>query len=133
MRRQEWGDRRVEEGRPVAMDVLACRGAAEEALAWVRAGKGPIILEMKTYRYRGHSMSDPAKYRTKEEVAKMRKESDPLDTLRGFMLERQLVDEARLKEIDRDVRAIVNESAEFAQTSPEPDPSELYTDILIEA
>jgi pyruvate dehydrogenase E1 component alpha subunit len=78
-------------------------------------------------------MSDPAKYRTKEEVAKMRKESDPLDTLRSFMLERQLVDEAKLKEIDREVRAIVNESAEFAQTSPEPDPSELYTDILIEA
>lgn len=115
------------------MDVLEVRDAGAEVVDYVRAGKGPYVMEMNTYRYRGHSMSDPAKYRTKEEVAKMRKESDPLDTLRGFMLERQLVDEAKLKEIDREVRAIVNESAEFAQTSPEPDPSELYTDILIEA
>ncbi|MDZ3837365.1 MAG: pyruvate dehydrogenase (acetyl-transferring) E1 component subunit alpha [Rhodospirillales bacterium] len=115
------------------MDVLEVRAAGAEVVDYVRAGKGPYVMEMNTYRYRGHSMSDPAKYRTKEEVAKMRKESDPLDTLRGFMLERQLVDEAKLKEIDREVRAIVNESAEFAQTSPEPDPSELYTDILIEA
>jgi pyruvate dehydrogenase E1 component alpha subunit len=115
------------------MDVLDVRAAGAEVVDYVRAGKGPYVMEMNTYRYRGHSMSDPAKYRTKEEVAKMRKESDPLDTLRGFMLERQLVDEAKLKEIDREVRAIVNESAEFAQTSPEPDPSELYTDILIEA
>jgi pyruvate dehydrogenase E1 component alpha subunit len=115
------------------MDVLEVRAAGGEVVDYVRAGKGPYVMEMNTYRYRGHSMSDPAKYRTKEEVAKMRKESDPLDTLRSFMLERQLVDEAKLKEIDREVRAIVNESAEFAQTSPEPDPSELYTDILIEA
>ncbi len=115
------------------MDVLEVRAAGAEVVDYVRAGKGPYVMEMNTYRYRGHSMSDPAKYRTKEEVAKMRTESDPLDTLRGFMLERQLVDEAKLKEIDREVRAIVNESAEFAQTSPEPDPSELYTDILIEA
>ena len=115
------------------MDVLEVRAAGEDVTDYVRAGKGPYVMEMNTYRYRGHSMSDPAKYRTKEEVAKMRKESDPLDTLRSFMLERQIVDEAKLKEIDREVRAIVNESAEFAQTSPEPDPSELYTDILIEA
>ena len=115
------------------MDVLEVRAAGEEVVEYVRAGTGPYVMEMNTYRYRGHSMSDPAKYRTKEEVAKMRKESDPLDTLRAFMLERQLVDEAKLKEIDREIRAIVNESAEFAQTSPEPDPSELYTDILIDA
>jgi pyruvate dehydrogenase E1 component alpha subunit len=115
------------------MDVLEVRASGEEVADYVRAGKGPYVMEMNTYRYRGHSMSDPAKYRTKEEVAKMRKESDPLDTLRGFMLERQLVDEAKLKEIDREVRAVVNDSAEFAQTSPEPDPSELYTDILIDA
>ena len=115
------------------MDVLEVRAAGAEVVEYVRGGKGPYVMEMNTYRYRGHSMSDPAKYRTKEEVAKMRKESDPLDTLRAFMLERQLVDEAKLKEIDREVRAIVNESAEFAQTSPEPDPSELYTDILIDA
>ena len=115
------------------MDVLEVRAAGAEVADYVRAGKGPYVMEMNTYRYRGHSMSDPAKYRTKEEVAKMRKESDPLDTLRAFMLERQVVDEAKLKEIDREVRAVVNESAEFAQTSPEPDPSELYTDILIEA
>ncbi len=115
------------------MDVLEVRSAGAEVVDYVRGGKGPYVMEMNTYRYRGHSMSDPAKYRTKEEVAKMRKESDPLDTLRAFMLERKLVDEAKLKEIDREVRAIVNELAEFAQTSPEPDPSELYTDILIDA
>lgn len=115
------------------MDVLEVRAAGAEVVSYVRGGKGPYVMEMNTYRYRGHSMSDPAKYRTKEEVAKMRKESDPLDTLRTFMLERQLVDEARLKEIDREVKAAVNEAAEFSQTSPEPDPSELYTDILIEA
>ncbi|MBL8658507.1 MAG: pyruvate dehydrogenase (acetyl-transferring) E1 component subunit alpha [Rhodospirillales bacterium] len=115
------------------MDVLEVRAAGAEVADYVRSGKGPYVMEMNTYRYRGHSMSDPAKYRTKEEVAKMRKESDPLDTLRSYMLERQLVDEARLKDIDRDVRAVVNEAAEFAQTSPEPDPSELFTDILIDA
>ncbi len=115
------------------MDVLEVRAAGAEVAEYVRGGKGPYVMEMNTYRYRGHSMSDPAKYRTKEEVAKMRKESDPLDTLRSYMLERQLVDEARLKDIDRDVRAVVNEAADFAQTSPEPDPSELHTDILIDA
>jgi pyruvate dehydrogenase E1 component alpha subunit len=115
------------------MDVLEVRAAGGEVVDYVRGGKGPYVVEMNTYRYRGHSMSDPAKYRTKEEVAKMRKESDPLDTLRTFMLERQLIDEGRLKDIDREVRAVVNEAAEFSQTSPEPDPAELYTDILIDA
>ena len=115
------------------MDVLEVRAAGTEVAEYVRGGKGPYVMEMNTYRYRGHSMSDPAKYRTKEEVARMRKESDPLDTLRSYMLERQLVDEAQLKEIDREVRVVVNASAEFAQTSPEPDPAELHTDILIDA
>ena len=97
------------------------------------SGKGPYILEMMTYRYRGHSMSDPAKYRSKEEVSKMRQERDPIDHLRDLMLERKIVDEAALKEIDREVKDIVSEAAEFAQNSPEPDPSELYTDVLAEA
>ena len=114
------------------MDVLAARGAAEEALAWVRAGKGPIILEMKTYRYRGHSMSDPAKYRTREEVDKMKAERDPIDHVRDLLLKAG-ADETQLKQIDREVKDRIAEAAEFAQASPEPDPSELYTDILVEA
>ncbi len=115
------------------MDVLAVREAGEEAVNHARSGNGPFILEMKTYRYRGHSMSDPAKYRTKEEVAKMREQHDPIDRLRAKLLADALVTEDGLKEIDRDVKAIVTEAAEFSQTSPEPDPSELWTDILIEA
>src|SRR5210317_479041 len=112
------------------MDVLAVRSAAEEALAHCRAGKGPYILEMKTYRYRGHSMSDPAKYRTREEVDAMRKQHDPIDQIRD-LLKNQHVDDARLKEIDSAVKATVTKATEFAQTSPEPDPSELFTDILL--
>ncbi|PKU25710.1 pyruvate dehydrogenase (acetyl-transferring) E1 component subunit alpha [Telmatospirillum siberiense] len=115
------------------MDVLAVKAAALEAVAHARSGDGPYILEMKTYRYRGHSMSDPAKYRTKEEVAKMREQHDPIDQLRKKLLDGGAVTEDQLKEIDRDVKAVVSEAAEFAQNSPEPDPSELYTDILIEA
>ena len=88
---------------------------------------------MQTYRYRGHSMSDPAKYRTREEVAKVRDERDPISNLRVRMLEDGLVSEDALKTIDRQIRDIVNEAAEFAQNSPEPDPAELYTDVLIEA
>ena len=121
-------------GRQVnGMDVLEVREAAEEALKSIRAGNGPVILEMKTYRYRGHSMSDPAKYRTKEEVEKMRAESDPIDNLKKLLLDNAIVTEETLKEIDREVKAIVTESAEFAQQSPEPDPSELWTDILKDA
>jgi pyruvate dehydrogenase E1 component alpha subunit len=120
-------------GRQVnGMDVLDVKAAADEATAYVRAGNGPIILEMKTYRYRGHSMSDPAKYRTKEEVNKMRSESDPIDNLKKMLFDRGIADEESLKVIDRDVKAIVTESAEFATQSPEPDPSELWTDILVE-
>jgi pyruvate dehydrogenase E1 component alpha subunit len=115
------------------MDVTAVREAAERAVAHCRAGNGPYLLEMKTYRYRGHSMSDPAKYRTREEVQKMREQNDPIETARTLLLESYGVGEADLKVIDDEVKAIVQDSAEFAQTSPEPEESELYTDILIEA
>jgi pyruvate dehydrogenase E1 component alpha subunit len=111
------------------MDVLAVKAAGDEAVEYVRAGKGPMLLEMKTYRYRGHSMSDPAKYRTKEEVQRVRQERDPIDHLRETILASGDVDEAGLKQIDRAVKDIVTEAAEFAQNSPEPDPSELYTDV----
>jgi pyruvate dehydrogenase E1 component alpha subunit len=112
------------------MDVLACRGAAEEALAWVRSGKGPIILEMKTYRYRGHSMSDPAKYRSREEVQAMRENSDPIEGVKKE-LEAVGVKEDELKAIEAEIRKAVNESADFAEQTPEPDPAELYTDVLV--
>ena len=113
------------------MDVLACRGAAEEALAWVRAGKGPVILEMKTYRYRGHSMSDPAKYRSREEVQGVRDKSDPIDHVKK-LLEAQGVTEADLKVLEQDIRKTVNAAADFAEQTPEPDPAELYTEVLVE-
>jgi len=115
------------------MDVLKVKAAGEKAMAYCRAGKGPYILEMKTYRYRGHSMSDPAKYRTREEVSKMREERDPIDGLRRMILEGSYADEDAIKKIDKEVRDVVNESAKFAQESPEPDLAELYTDILAEA
>jgi len=114
------------------MDVLACRGAAEEALAWVRAGKGPIILEMKTYRYRGHSMSDPAKYRSREEVQSVRDKSDPIEHVKRE-LEELGVKEDELKVVEQEIRKIVNEAADFAEQTPEPDPAELYTDVLVES
>lgn len=121
-------------GEPVnGMSVSEVFEAASRALDHARSGNGPYILEMKTYRYRGHSMSDPAKYRTKEEVSRMREQHDPIDTLKAVLLAAGHVDEAALKEIDREVKAIVSEAADFAQTSPEPDPSELWTDVLIEA
>jgi len=112
------------------MNVLAVKAAGEKAAQHARSGKGPIILEMMTYRYRGHSMSDPAKYRSKEEVARMRQEHDPIEHLRKKMLDDGILDEARLKTIDREVKDIVSEAAAFAQESPEPDPAELYTDVL---
>jgi pyruvate dehydrogenase E1 component alpha subunit len=115
------------------MDVTEVKKAGDQAAAWCRAGKGPFILEMETYRYRGHSMSDPAKYRDKEEVSKVRKESDPIDNLRDKLISEKLADEAALKEIDKDIKAVVTAAAEFAQQSEEPDPGELYTDILREA
>lgn len=115
------------------MDVLAVKEAGEKAAEHSRGGKGPFILEMMTYRYRGHSMSDPAKYRAKEEVQKMRQERDPIERLRGMMLDQGLVAENDLKDLDREVKATVSAAAEFAQNSPEPDPSELFTDIYVEA
>ena len=115
------------------MDVLATHQAAEEAVAHARAGKGPLILEMMTYRYRGHSMSDPAKYRSKEEVAKMRTEHDPIDLVRKRLIDGGLTNEDALKAIDKEVKDLVTAAAEFAQESPEPDPSEVWTDVLLEA
>ncbi|OEC98971.1 MULTISPECIES: pyruvate dehydrogenase (acetyl-transferring) E1 component subunit alpha [unclassified Rhizobium] len=113
------------------MDVRAVKAAADEAVAHCRSGKGPIILEMLTYRYRGHSMSDPAKYRSKDEVQKMRSEHDPIEQVRVRLLEKGWASEDDLKDIDKDVRDIVADSADFAQNDPEPDASELYTDILL--
>ena len=114
------------------MDVLAVKEAGERAVAHCRAGNGPYLLEMQTYRYRGHSMSDPAKYRTREEVQKMREQSDCIDTLRKLLQDSYAVTDSEMKVIDDEVKAIVQDSADFAQTSPEPDESELYTDILLE-
>jgi pyruvate dehydrogenase E1 component alpha subunit len=115
------------------MDVMTVRAAADKAVAAVRNGKGPYILEVMTYRYRGHSMSDPAKYRSKEEVAKMRQEHDPIDHLRRLLLDDGHADEAALKNIDREIKDVISAATDFAQTSPEPDPSELFTDVLAPA
>jgi pyruvate dehydrogenase E1 component alpha subunit len=112
------------------MDVLAVKEAGAKAAAHARSGKGPYILEMMTYRYRGHSMSDPAKYRSREEVQKTRQERDPIERLRAALIERGIVEEAALKAIDGEVKEVVSAAADFAQESPEPDPSELYTDML---
>jgi pyruvate dehydrogenase E1 component alpha subunit len=113
------------------MDVRAVKAAADEAIEHCRSGKGPVILEMLTYRYRGHSMSDPAKYRSKDEVQKMRSEHDPIEQVRLRLLEKGWASEDDLKAVDKDVRDIVADSADFAQSDPEPDASELYTDILL--
>ena len=110
------------------MDVLAVRGAAEMALEWARE-EGPIILELMTYRYRGHSMSDPAKYRPKEEVDKVRTEHDPIEQVRSRLLKKGFATEESLKKVDAEVRAVVNEAAEFATNDSEPDPAELWTDV----
>ena len=115
------------------MNVLEVRDAAKKAIKHARDGKGPMILEMKTYRYRGHSMSDPAKYRSRDEVSKTRAERDPIDMAKARLLKEKWADEDALKAMDKDIKAIVADSAEFAQTSPEPDPSKLYTDVLLEA
>jgi len=112
------------------MDVRAVKAAGERAVQWCRSGNGPIILEMLTYRYRGHSMSDPAKYRPKEEVDKVRTEHDPIEQVRVRLLDKKWSTEEELKKIDAEVRAIVNEAAEFATHNPEPDPAELYTDVV---
>ncbi|MBB3172730.1 pyruvate dehydrogenase E1 component alpha subunit [Endobacter medicaginis] len=114
------------------MDVAAVHDAARIAVEHCRAGKGPYLLEMQTYRYRGHSMSDPAKYRTREEVEKMRAEHDPIERVRQALL-RDGTSEAELKSIEDEIKKIVLDAAEFAQSSPEPDVSELWTDVLVEA
>lgn len=113
------------------MDVLAVRGAVTSALDWVRAGKGPVLMELKTYRYRGHSMSDPAKYRSREEVQAVREKSDPIEGLKTVMLAAG-ISEAALKAIDQDIRKQVGEAADFAESAPEPELTELYTDVLVE-
>jgi pyruvate dehydrogenase E1 component alpha subunit len=111
------------------MDVLAVKAAGERAVAHCRSGKGPYILEVKTYRYRGHSMSDPAKYRTREEVQKMKDERDPIEHVRQMLLTGNHATEDDLKAIDKEIKDIVNEAAEFSKDSPEPDVAELWTDI----
>ena len=113
------------------MDVRAVHAAGELAVAHCREGKGPMILEMLTYRYRGHSMSDPAKYRTKEEVQKMRTDHDPIEQAKERILKMKYASEDDLKEIEKDIRAVVADAAEFAQNDPLPAESELYTDILL--
>jgi pyruvate dehydrogenase E1 component alpha subunit len=113
------------------MDVLAVRAAALKAIEYVRGGNGPMLMEVNTYRYRGHSMSDPAKYRSKEEVEQMREQHDPIENIRKVILEGGKYKEDDFKAAEKVVKDIVNESAEFAQQSPEPDPSELWTDVLI--
>jgi pyruvate dehydrogenase E1 component alpha subunit len=115
------------------MDVLAVREAAVKALDYVRSGKGPMILEMMTYRYRGHSMSDPAKYRSRDEVDEMRKEHDPIDHLGARIVESGMATQDELKEIDREIRARIAGAADFATSTPEPEASELWTDILVDA
>lgn len=112
------------------MDVLAVRGAAEEARQWVLSGKGPILLELKTYRYRGHSMSDPAKYRSREEVQAVRDKSDAIEHLKQE-LEAAGVTEDELKALEKEIRQIVQEAADFAEQAPEPELAELYTDVLV--
>lgn len=114
------------------MDVLEVRSAAEVAVAHVRAGKGPVLMELMTYRYRGHSMSDPAKYRSREEVQEMRDKHDPIDAAKAELLKRGVAED-RLKELEKQIRSKVNEAADFAENSPEPDMSELYTDVLVES
>jgi pyruvate dehydrogenase E1 component alpha subunit len=112
------------------MDVRAVKAAGDKAVAYARAGKGPFILEMQTYRYRGHSMSDPAKYRSKDEVLRVRTEQDPIDMVRARLLEQMRASEDELKKIDAEVKNIINEAAEFASNDSEPDVWELYTDML---
>jgi pyruvate dehydrogenase E1 component alpha subunit len=115
------------------MDVVAVNRTARELVEQVRSGNGPVILEAMTYRYRGHSMSDPAKYRTKEEVQEMRERHDPIDLLRKVIVDQGAASEDDFKRLDKEVRDIVNEAARFAQDAPEPEPSELWTDVLVEA
>jgi pyruvate dehydrogenase E1 component alpha subunit len=113
------------------MDVISVYKAALDVVEHVKSGKGPFLMEMKTYRYRGHSMSDPAKYRTKEEVEMYKEERDPIESLKGRLMRAGIVSETDLDAIDKDIKVIVNDAAEFAKESPEPDVSELWTDVLV--
>ena len=115
------------------MDVLAVREAGAEAVAACRAGGGPVLLEVLTYRYRGHSMSDPATYRSRDEVSKVREERDPIDRVRGWLLDGGLAREDEIKAVDRQIREIVEDAARHAQASPVPEPSELYADVYADA
>jgi len=112
------------------MNVLAVRAAMDKAVSHCRSGKGPYILELKTYRYRGHSMSDPAKYRSREEVQKMRADHDAIDQVKELILDKGIMDEAALKQIDKEIKNIVADAASYAQECPEPEIAELYTDVL---
>jgi len=115
------------------MNVLAVRKAAGDAVSYVRAGKGPYLLEMQTYRFRGHSMSDPALYRTKEEVQHMKAEHDPIDQTKRMLLDRRIASEDDLKEIGREIKDEITKAAEFSVESPEPDAAALYSDVLADA
>jgi pyruvate dehydrogenase E1 component alpha subunit len=115
------------------MDVVAARQATEAAVAKCRAGDGPALLEMMTYRYRGHSMSDPAKYRTREEVSKIRQERDPIEHVRELLVDAGYADDEALKAVDRDVKAEINDAAEFAQNTPEPGDAAMHADVLVPA
>ncbi len=114
------------------MDVVAVHAVSRELVARVRGGEGPMLVEMQTYRYRGHSMSDPVKYRTRDEVQKVRERQDPIEQVRVRLIEGGAIDDAELKAIDRDVKKTVAEAAEYAQTSPEPDIGELMTDVMVD-
>src|SRR6185312_15668059 len=115
------------------MDIRAVYAAGQRAIEYARSGKGPYILEMQTYRYRGHSMSDPAKYRTKDEVSRMRQEHDPIDQVKKRLIDGGMADENRLKDIDKEIKDIITAAADFAQQSPEPDPVELWTEVYADA
>ena len=114
------------------MDVLEVARISEEVVEHVRSGKGPYLLEMKTYRYRGHSMSDPAKYRSKEEVQEYKQQKDPINSLKDWMVAENIASEEDLKSIDKDIKSVIADAAEFAKESPEPDESELWTDVLVD-
>jgi pyruvate dehydrogenase E1 component alpha subunit len=112
------------------MDVLEVRSAANLAVEYVRAGNGPVLMELNTYRYRGHSMSDPAKYRSRDEVNEVRENRDPIEQAKAELLSRGISEET-LKEVEKRIRAICTEAADFAESSPEPELSELFTDVLV--
>ncbi len=114
------------------MDLLAVRKAGTAAVEHARSGKGPVIIEMKTYRYRGHSMSDPANYRSREEVQRVKEQRDPIEHVKDIVLREGYANEEKLKEIDKKIRKRINEAVEFAKSSPEPDPSELWTDVYVD-